>query len=450
MRLYGNKSKKKHSAKRRSRTAAIICSVLGVVLLTVAAYRIWEKPPAHDESGLSQPAVSAAPDAAGSDAPDTSPDGQAADAGAHNDAVYTFLVVGRDKVGANTDTILVGSLNTDTHAINIVSIPRDTLVNISCNVKKVNVLYEYDLNNGGNGVDGLLSGIRDLIGFNVDFYAVVDLEAFVKLVDTIGGVYYDVPVDMYYDDPTQDLHIAIPAGYQWLDGENALKVVRFRKGYANADIGRIGTQQDFLKAVAKQMLKLGNIPNLTKLSDIFTQYVDTDLTSANISFLARQFLLCKADDINFYTLPGNYGDSIGGFSYVSLDLDQWLEMVNTYLNPWDKAVTVDNVNILTRENGVLTATTGVIAGGADSFLTMQEYLASIGVSSGGGKSSAAATPAPTVVPESTDNPETPDSTAAPEPAESPETPADTASPETPDSAAATPGTDAAAAADPAA
>jgi LCP family protein required for cell wall assembly len=382
LRLFGNKSKKKRGAKRRPRAAAIICSVLGVVLLAIVAYRLWEKPPAHDESGLSRPSETAAPN--GADATDSTadPDSQTSAGGTHNDAVYTFLVVGRDKVGANTDTILLGSLNTDTHAINVVSIPRDTLVNISCNIKKVNVLYEYDLNNGGNGVDGLLSGIRDLIGFNVDFYAVGDLEAFEKLVDAIGGVYYDVPVDMYYDDPTQDLHIAIPAGYQWLDGENALKVVRFRKGYANADIGRIGTQQDFLKAVAKQMLKLGNIPNLSKLSDIFTQYVDTDLTSANISFLARQFLLCKADDINFYTLPGDYADSVGGFSYVSLDTDQWLEMVNAYLNPWDQPVTVDNVNILTRVNGVLTATTGVIAGGADSFLTMQEYLASIGSSAG--------------------------------------------------------------------
>lgn len=373
----GCKQKKTCRKRRGSRTAAIIGCVLGVFILAAAAYALWESPPGRDESGLLLPSNSPAPAtnapehaaAASPEADETALD--------RDEDEYTFLLVGKDKGGANTDTILVGKLNTRDHTIDVVSIPRDTLVNISIGVKKVNVLYELDLNSGGNGVDGLNEGIRDLLGFYVDCYAVVDLTAFEKLVDAIGGVYYDVPVDMYYNDPDQNLSINIPAGYQWLSGADALKVVRYRAGYADADIGRIRTQQDFLKSVAGQLLTIGNIPNLKEASDIFLEYVDTDLSSANIAFCVREFLLCNEDDINFYTLPGNYADSVGGFSYVTLYLDEWLDMVNAYLNPWNSDVTYRNVNILTRVNGLLTATTGSIAGGENSFLTMDEYLASL-------------------------------------------------------------------------
>ena len=125
-------------------------------------------------------------------------------------------------------------------------------------------------------------------------------------MDAIGGVDYNVPVNMNYYDPTQDLYINIAAGEQHLTGEEALKVVRFRSGYASADIGRIGTQQDFLKSVASQMLTLGNIPNLPTFIDIFEEYVETNMTTANLAYFARQFLMCKSEDINFHTLPGKH------------------------------------------------------------------------------------------------------------------------------------------------
>ena len=88
----------------------------------------------------------------------------------------------------------------------------------------------------------------------MDYTVCVDLQGFVALVDAIDGVPFDVPIDMNYEDPYQDLYIHIPKGYQTLSGTNALKVVRFREGYASQDIGRMETQQKFLKAVAKKML----------------------------------------------------------------------------------------------------------------------------------------------------------------------------------------------------
>lgn len=363
--------KGRRAAKRGSKAAIVVCVILVLIFGAVAAYMIWEKPPERPGGGLVDPtAPSVSPDGDVSASPSAQPT-EDPDAGAPaslNENMYTFLVVGLDKVGYNTDTMMIGRMDTKTHEINVVSIPRDTMVNVSWSVKKVNTLYAADINSGGNGIDGLMDGLKDILGFQIDCYAVVDLNAFVQLVDAIGGVDYDVPVDMNYYDPTQDLYISIPAGQQHLDGEEALKVVRFRSGYATADIGRIGTQQDFLMSVASQMLTLGNIPNLPTFIDIFVKNVDTNLSAENIAFFARQFLQCKSEDIHFYTLPGNYGDSVKGLSYVSINIDEWLQMVNDCLNPYDKDVTEANVNILIHSyTSGFYSTTGYIAGGADSF-----------------------------------------------------------------------------------
>ena len=361
---------------RAGRTAAIaVCVVLILVFGAVAWYIAWEKPPERPGGGLVDPTYEStnpedggSPDAAAEPTVSPAEDPNAGAPASLNENMYTFLVVGLDQVSNSTDTMMVGRIDTENHTIDVVSLPRDTLVNVSWSVKKINTLYSADINTGGNGIDGLLDGLKDILGFQIDCYAVVDLTAFVELVDAIGGVDYNVPVNMNYYDPTQDLYINIPAGEQHLDGEEALKVVRFRSGYASADIGRIGTQQDFLKSVASQMLTLGNIPNLPAFIDIFEEYVVTNMSASNLAFFARQFLLCKSEDINFHTLPGNYGDSIKGLSYVSINISEWLEMVNTYLNPYDQDVTEANVNILTHSSSTgFYSTTGYVAGGVDSF-----------------------------------------------------------------------------------
>ena len=390
MKLNGNHHTGSHSPspserdagrgpKKRSKAgkaaAVAVCVVLILVFGAVAWYIAWEKPPERPGGGLVDPTYEStnpedggSPDATAEPTVSPAEDPNAGAPASLNENMYTFLVVGLDQVSNSTDTMMVGRIDTGNHTIDVVSLPRDTLVNVSWSVKKINTLYSADINTGGNGIDGLLDGLKDILGFQIDCYAVVDLTAFVELVDAIGGVDYNVPVNMNYYDPTQDLYINIPAGEQHLDGEEALKVVRFRSGYASADIGRIGTQQDFLKSVASQMLTLGNIPNLPTFIDIFEEYVVTNMSASNLAFFARQFLLCKSEDINFHTLPGNYGDSIKGLSYVSINISEWLEMVNTYLNPYDQDVTEANVNILTHSSSTgFYSTTGYVAGGVDSF-----------------------------------------------------------------------------------
>ena len=386
-----------HAPKKRGRTAALI---VGIVLLVAAAgvigYSIWERPPAlpqvsaapaTDAPKPTDAPVQTAPPSGGSPTELTpAPDDLEADALVTDRApgTYTFLLVGRDHASNSTDTLIVGRMDTKAHTINCVSIPRDTLINISwaSTPKKINAVYSGFVNSGKSGIDGLKTHVKNLLGFDVDCYAVVSIRAVEQAVDAIGGVWFDVPTDMNYEDPVQDLSIHIPAGYQLLDGENAVKVCRFRDTYAGGDIDRIGVQQSFLKTLASQILSVGNIPNLGTLVDILVENLETDLSAANIAWFARQFLLCKADDIGFQTMPWSTGCYINGISYVSIDLNAWLSMVNESLNPYVEQVAAWNTNILTSNYAgtSMQSTTGVIAGGEDSFYCLPCTIAEGGVS----------------------------------------------------------------------
>ena len=370
--------------KRRGRKRRVVFTVLLVlVLAVVGAYYILVKAPSHNSGGLAhhgtQPTEDPSQSAGASDTPATeipeeTPD-YTDDGTGRKKYCYTFLVMGEDDGNKKTDTMIVGMMDVKNHTINCVSLPRDTLVNVSWKVKKINSLY-YGTD-GKENIDRLLDGIKNLFGYTIDQYAVVDLEAFAKLVDTVGGVYYDVPFDMQYYDPAQNLDINIPAGYQLLDGENALKVVRFRLGvdengnprYPMGDIDRIKTQQDFLMTAAKQMLTLGNVPNIGTAAEIFEEYVDTTLSAGNIAWYAKEFFKIKSEDIHFMTLPGDYFCSINGTSYVEIYEDEWLEMLNTYFNPYYEQITSENLNLLfyNKSNGALYSNTGVVAGGEYSY-----------------------------------------------------------------------------------
>ena len=122
-------------------------------------------------------------------------------------------------------------------------------------------------------------------------------------VDAIGGVTFDVPINMNYEDPYQNLYIHISKGVQTLSGADALKVVRFREGYATQDIGRMETQQNFLKAVAKQVLTVGNLDKIDDFVKIFQTYVETDLTVGNLAWLGKEAIGMGAGK-SAYATPG--------------------------------------------------------------------------------------------------------------------------------------------------
>ena len=260
------------------------------------------------------------------------------------EGVYNILICGTDGDGYRTDTIMIAHLDTRTGKTALMSVPRDTVVETqSGGIMKINSVY------AGGGADGMkrLEGrLNTLLGFPMDGYFLVDLEAFQKAVDLIGGVWFDVPVDMYYDDPSQGLHIDLKAGYQLLDGESAMGLIHFRKGYASQDIQRTKVQQDFLKAMAKQCLSIGNLGKLKEFADIFAEYVQTDLTTGNMLYFAKELTGCNLDEMKNYTIEGE-GRMINGVSYYPLFDWSVLNIVNESFNPYETPLTAENIHVVT-------------------------------------------------------------------------------------------------------
>lgn len=276
-----------------------------------------------------------------SDQEDTEAAAQAAALAAHTerkDNFYTILVSGCDDGNGNSDTNILLAVDAGNDYIHGVSIARDTKAVWDGKNHKINAAF------GSGGVEKLAEVIGDQLGIPVDFTVSVDLKGFVALVDAIGGVDFDVPVDMDYEDPYQDLYIHFSAGMQHLTGEEALKVVRCRSVYATQDIGRMETQQKFLKAVAQQTLTLSNLDKIPEFANIFNQYVETDLTLGNLAWLGKEAISMGSDAISFSTLPGEWHDSD---NFVHLDPDATLEVVNQYLNPYVEDRVMADLNIPT-------------------------------------------------------------------------------------------------------
>ena len=330
------KRKKKQSDSRGERVVVTLLSLLFLTVAVVATVKYVVRAPEPVTDGEDQ---------------QTQQDGTAEDSDAiqtisngrerKSKYCYNILLYGVDNDAGGSDTNMLMRFDAVNKTVDVVSLPRDTLMS---NGHKLNSSY----NNGGT--EKLRSNIEDMLGVPVDFYVSVDLKGFITLIDQIDGVDFDVPEDMDYDDPYQDLHIHFKKGLQHLNGQQAMEVVRFRHNNDNTgyggqqDLGRIGTQQAFLKTVAQKLMKLENIP---AMAETFLKYVKTDLTLGNLIWLANQALsMGGMDAISFATLPGDGAGWYKGMSVYALDPEQVLEMTNSMLNPYATDITADEQNIL--------------------------------------------------------------------------------------------------------
>ena len=349
----------------------VFLAALVVVVFAVSRF-LFVKPeipvrtdPQPEESNTVTPSTES-PEITGDEAPDLAAAGRKED-------YYTFLLVGRDTGGGgNTDTIMVVSYDVKNQELNAMSIPRDTIVNKSWDIKKINSVYNY-AGGGDKGMAALMDTVSDTIGFAPDFHIVVEWEAVGKLATAIGGVDFEVPVNMNYDDPTQDLHIHINKGFQHLDGEQVMQVLRFRKNnngapgiYNQGDIGRIQVQQDLLMAIAEKLLQPSVVSHIPDLVDIFMENVETDLTIPNLLWLAKSAIQggLRTDSVSFVTMPANYNGyfwsySIGrNESYVFPYANDIVELVNQDFNPYLTDVTRANLDIVYKKSDGSIAATG--------------------------------------------------------------------------------------------
>ena len=168
------------------------------------------------------------------------------------------------------------------------------------------------------------------------YYITVDTKALRDLVNAIGGVYFDVPIKMDYDDSSQNLYIHLEPGYQLLNGEKAEWLVRFRHNnngtsysyeYGDNDLGRMRTQREFLMAVAKQALKLENITKIDDILKIIEEEVETNIDWDTLMEYAPALLNINSENIKTGMLPGT-AQYCNGVAVYLVDEDESKELVN--------------------------------------------------------------------------------------------------------------------------
>lgn len=214
---------------------------------------------------------------------------------------FTCLLMGRNQ--SLTDFIMLCQYNPNTREASLMSIPRDTFVGNASYDGKINSVY------ANKGVDKILEKVTEITGVEVDHYVVFDASILKKVVNAIGGVTVNVPIDMHYDDPVQGLYIHIDKGVQTLMGNQAEGFVRFRKdnngySYPNGDIGRVAAQQSFIKAMIEQMLKPENIKNVSNIVKIVLDGTKTDITMDVVEEYLDDAITFKMDRLRMDTLPG--------------------------------------------------------------------------------------------------------------------------------------------------
>lgn len=231
-----------------------------------------------------------------------------------------ILVIGQSQ--NLTDTLLVCSYDPKTQDVGMLSIPRDTFVgknkNTATGFDKINALYQID-------PDKLLKKVNDITGLGINYYIKIDTQGLKDLVDSVGGIYFDVPIDMDYDDSSQNLKIHLKAGYQLLDGNKAEQVVRFRHNnngttypaeYGQEDIGRMKTQRAFITEVIKQVVKAENITKVDDYIKIANNNVETNFNIWNLKDYAPYAIDFKTENIKTETLPGAPEKCNGVWIYV--------------------------------------------------------------------------------------------------------------------------------------
>lgn len=263
---------------------------------------------------------------------------------------YNFLILGRDANAFLTDVMMVANLDTATGSLNIMQIPRDTYVSGDYPTNKLNAVYStlYHnqlMSNGNNESDAadfaraeFTKLIENGLSVKIDYTVVMNLSGFKRIVDILGGVDVDVPFAMTYNDPDQGLYINIPAGHQHLDGNAAEGFVRYRYGYALADLGRQDAQKQFMFALFAKMKSTLKITEAKRLSDVvgaIYSNVDTNVTLEKAIYFAKNLLGVDSGNIKMLTIPGSLPQN----GYFVVNRQDAVSVINQYFNVWNFTIT---------------------------------------------------------------------------------------------------------------
>lgn len=228
-----------------------------------------------------------------------------------------LMGVSTDQAGVNlTDTIMVASYDPNKQEAVLISVPRDSYTGTNTKkataAKKINALY-----NVSGDPQETLDAVNNLTGLDIKYYAIIKTEALIELVNAIGPIEYNVPINMDYDDVTQDLHIHLKAGVQQIDGKKAEHLLRFRHNnngtsypseYGDNDIGRMRTQREFITAVISQTVKLENITKLGAILDVANRNLITNIDFKTLKDYLPYAVEFNTQNLKTASLPGSVPD----------------------------------------------------------------------------------------------------------------------------------------------
>ena len=261
--------------------------------------------------------------------------------GARKEKTSTILLCGTDKDGTRTDTMMLVYLDGAENRVGLLSLPRATLT-ITSEGKRAKLNSAYGRNGGGeNGMDWTMTYVERTIGYRPDGYILVDMELGPKRVHLMGGV--DVHLDHHIRVHTDGVEVYVPAGDAHLNGEEVLATLRYRAGYANADLGRVQVQRMVSTECMKQWVSPAKLAVLPDALELIQDESLTDLSVNNFLWIGKT-ILTGMDNMTSDTLPG-YADMRGGASYFILYPEQVAELVSGSYNPYQTAIDADDLEI---------------------------------------------------------------------------------------------------------
>ncbi|MBE6035300.1 MAG: LytR family transcriptional regulator [Clostridiales bacterium] len=227
-----------------------------------------------------------------------------------------ILLIGVDgSEQMRADTLMLLSLNRDNNSLAVLSIPRDTLITTNGRDNKIAYLM------ADGDEQKIIDAVTNNLQIPVNYYARMNFEGFRNIIDILGGVEFNVPVDMLYDDPAQDLHISLKKGLQILDGVKAEHLVRYRAGYTEGDIGRVRVQQSFIMELIKQKFDPKYLAEISKLHNEFSKNVVTNYPSVKIAQDIKALDKINVKAIETYILPGTTELRQGAYYFVVNDTE---------------------------------------------------------------------------------------------------------------------------------
>ena len=253
---------------------------------------------------------------------------------------YLILMVGVDQAAGEennedftrTDTIMLMKANVKDGTIKLLSIPRDSRVLVRNTYDKVNHAHAF------GGIELTLQSLRNFLGLDIDYYAQVNYQALVNIVDAIGGVDYEVPEGVEIKKWTLD----IKPGMNHFDGTDTMWYLRTRHIYNNGDIGRVSAQQDFIKAMVDQAVLKSKQMNLMTVISSYIKYVKTNLPMPVIVDLVKNINNFSSDKVDTFIVPGNEATINRTSYYIPDERGTWdivdKEFADFKLKKWTEEV----------------------------------------------------------------------------------------------------------------